>query len=86
MTEEDLANTYITNAILRATKSSIPRGSVKQYNPFWNDELQKSVQMRQEARKEYEKDSNQVNIAKYNSLSAESNLLSNEIKKRTWTD
>ena len=86
MMEEEEANTSITNAILKAAKSSIPRGSVKQYKPFWNDELQKSVQMRQEARKEYEEDPNPANRIKYNKLSAESKLLSNKLKKQTWTD
>ena len=53
--EEEEANTHITNAILKAAKSSIPRGSVKSYTPFWNEEIQKSVSARQTARKEYEK-------------------------------
>ena len=41
--EEEEANIHITNAILKAAKSSIPRGSVKSYTPFWNEELQKSM-------------------------------------------
>ena len=52
--EVEEANSLITESILKASKSSIPRGCVKKYSPFWNDQLQKSVEMRQSKRKEYE--------------------------------
>ena len=53
--EVEEANSLITDSILRASISSIPRGCVKKYSPFWNDQLQKSVEKRQSARTEYKK-------------------------------
>ena len=83
--EVDDANTHITNAILKAAKSSIPRGSVKGYTPFWNDELQKSVSTRQAARKEYENNPTQDNRRNYHKLAAETKLLTKKLKKEAWT-
>ena len=79
--EEEEANTHITNAILKAAKSSIPRGSVKGYTPFWNQELKNSVSMRQAARKEYEKNPTLENRTSYYKL-AETKLLTKKNSKR----
>ena len=80
------ANSNITDAILKASKSSIPRGCMKNYSPFWNDELQLSVEKRQEARKEYEQNPSVENRVEYNKATAETKLLTKRLKKQAWTD
>ena len=84
--EVEEANSLITNSILEASKSSIPRGCMKKYSPFWNDQLQKSVEKRQSARTEYEKNPTLENRIMYNKLMAETKLLTKQLKKQAWTD
>ena len=84
--DEDEANTHITSAILNAAKSSIPRGSVRKYSPFWNAELEKSVADRQAGRKAFEDDNSPENRRKYNKAVAETKLLTKQHKKKVWTE
>ena len=84
--EVDEANSIITDAILKASKSSIPRGCIKNYTPFWNDELQKSVEKRQLKRKEYEANPSIENKIEYNRATAETKLLTKNLKKQAWTE
>ena len=84
--EENDANDHITKAILKAAKSAIPRGSVKNYSPFWNKELEKAVSERQAARKNYEENNSQENRRKYNKAVAETKLLTKQLKKEAWTE
>ena len=84
--EVEEANSLITESILKASKSSIPRGCVKKYSPFWNDQLQKSVETRQSKRKEYEQNPTFENRINYNKATAETKLLTKQLKKQAWTD
>ena len=80
------ANSHITDAILKASKSSIPRGCMKNYSPFWNDQLQTSVDKRQQARRKYEQNPSVENRVEYNKAAAETKLLTKQLKKQAWTD
>ena len=84
--DENEANEYVTKAILKAAKSAIPRGSVKNYSPFWNEDLEKSVSDRQTARKAYEENKTVENRCKYNKAVAETKLLTKQLKKQAWTE
>ena len=53
-------NSDLTSAILDAAKKSIPRGCRNNYKPFWNEKLQKVTEEKDVARKEYEKDPDNV--------------------------
>ena len=48
-------NEDLTNAILKAATTHIPRGCRKNYKPFWTEELKVCVDERRKARNELEK-------------------------------
>ena len=43
-------NEHITQTMLEAANLSIPRGCRHNYKPFWNDQLEKAVETRKQAR------------------------------------
>ena len=84
--DENEGNDYITKAILKAAKSSIPRGSVKKYSPFWTKELENAVTERHAARNMYESENSKENRTRYNKATAETKLLTKKLKKQAWTE
>ena len=84
--DENGGNDYITKAILKAAKSSIPRGSVKKYSPFWTEELENAVTERHAARIMYESENTKENRIRYNKAAAETKLLTKKLKKQAWTE
>ena len=82
----DELNDEITSIILNAAKKSIPRGCRTNYKPFWNDELQKATETKNQARLEYEKDlSNLGKKIEYHKATAKAKLITKEAKKKAWT-
>ena len=80
------ANESITAAILKAAQQSIPRGSIKNFKPFWNEKLDQAVQARQMARENYEKDNTPENRTLYHKAMAEAKLITKASKKEAWTE
>ena len=85
MNEND-ANSHICKAILSAANSSIPRGSMKQYKPFWNQNLDEAVKARNNARQIYIENNTPENRTQYHKLSAETKLLIKNSKNKAWHD
>ena len=63
-------NQAVTDAILKAAALSIPRGCRKQYQPFWNPDLETAVKDREAARKCFEESPTTPNKIAYNRASA----------------
>ena len=80
------ANDSLTAAILTAAKQSIPRGSIKNFKPFWNEKLEQAVQARQEARETYENERTPENRTSYHKAMAEAKLITKASKKDAWTE
>ena len=75
----------ISKAILDAAAQSIPRGCRKKYKPFWTEEIQEAVNLREKARKMLEKDQTDTNKIEYNRCCAKVKLAIREAKKKKWT-
>lgn len=81
----DDTNDELTSIILDAAKKSIPRGCRANFRPFWNEKLQKATETKTQARREYEKDtSNLEKKVKYNKAVAIAKLVTKEAKKEAW--
>jgi hypothetical protein len=83
-TVEDIYNN-ITQCILQAAKTTIPRGCRRRYKNFWNPTLEKTIKERQEARKQVEKDPSRINKTLYNKLTTQTRNQIKTAKKETWT-
>ena len=82
----DDTNDLFTSIILEAAKKSIPRGCRANFKPFWNEQLQKATEVKNQARREYERDaSNLEKKVAYNRAVAKSKLITKEAKKEAWT-
>ena len=85
-TSIDQTSSMIVSTIMNAAEKSIPRGSVKKFKPYWNQELETTVQERRKARKVIEKDPSAANKTNYNRLTAKVRYLTRTGKRRTWRD
>ena len=82
----DDTNDLFTSNILEAAKKSIPRGCRANFKPFWNEQLQQATEVKNQARREYEKDtSNLEKKVAYNRAVAKSKIITKEAKKEAWT-
>ena len=82
----DETSELIISTIMKAAEKSIPRGSVKKFKPFWNKELEETVQERRRARKKLEKDNSGANKTNYNRLTAKVRYLTRTGKRSMWRD
>ena len=82
----DETSALIISSILKAAEKSIPRGSVKKFKPYWNKELEETVQERRKARKQVEKDRSPANKTNYNRLTAKVRYLTRTGKRSMWRD
>ena len=80
--DEDSANDKLCTTILKAAQLSIPRGSVKKYKPFWNQELEEAVEKRNSARNTYESNPTAENRTEYKKTTAETKLLTKASKQK----
>ena len=85
-TSIDQTSSMIVSTIMNAAEKSIPRGSVKKFKPYWNQELETTVQERRKARKVIEKDHSAANKTNYNRLTAKVRYLTRTGKRRMWRD
>jgi len=76
----------ITNAILEAASKSIPKGNRKNYKPFWTDEIQQAVTMRETARKKLVEEPTDSNKIEYNKQCAIVKLTINRAKRKKWAE
>ena len=84
--DEDSANDKLCTTILKAAQLSIPRGSVKKYKPFWNQELEEAVEKRNSARNTYESNPTAENRTEYKKTTAETKLLTKASKLKKWSE
>ena len=82
----DCLSEDITKAILDAAAQSIPRGCRKKYKPFWTEEIQEAVNLRESARRKVEEDPSDANLIEYNRQRAKVKLTIKAAKKRKWED
>ena len=74
----------VTVAILDAAGKSIPRGCRKQFKPFWTQEIQDAVDMRNNARRAVEENPTEENKINYNRECAKVKLAVNSAKRQAW--
>ena len=72
--------------ILRSAQKTIPRGSRKNYKPFWNEDIESAVTSRQKARETFEQNPNTENKIIYNKKTAEAKRIITLSKKEKWTE
>ena len=80
----DNISNSIVSAILKAASKAIPRGSVKKFKPYWNQELQETVTLRRKARKVVESSPTPANRTNYNKLTAKVRYLTRTGKRKRW--
>ena len=82
----DDINNDLTSIILEAASKSIPRGCRANFKLFWNEKLQKATEAKEAARREYEKDLDNVGKKiEYRKATAKAKLVTKESKKEAWT-
>ena len=84
MENVDTMEQKFSSIILEASNRHIPRGNRKKYKPFWNDDIQKVVAERQQARKLVEKEPTGSNKTAYNRASAKAKLVISTAKRAKW--
>ena len=83
-TSIDKLSTDITDSILEASAKSTPRGCRKNYKPFWNDDIDEAVDMREAARQLVEEDDRDANKINFNKACAQVVKTVNKAKRNTW--
>ena len=81
---EELSQT-LTTAILEAASAAIPRGCRRNFKPFWNTEIEETVNKRREARKVFEENPNLENKIQLNRASAIVKRTVKVAKRNKWT-
>ena len=76
----------ISKAILEAAAQSIPKGCRNKFKPFWTDEIQEAVNLREKARKKLEQDQSDTSKIEYNRCCAKVKLTIKDAKRRKWTE
>ena len=79
-------NDAFTTAILTAATAGIPRGSRRNFKPFWNNEIEQAVNARKTARKKLEQDKTIENKVQYNRASAVAKGAIDMAKRKKWAD
>ena len=69
---------------MNAAKTTIPKGNVKKFRPYWTKDLESAVLDRRRARKIAEKEPTPTNRNNYNRLTAKVRYLTRTGKRAKW--
>ena len=77
-------NETLVNEITSAAKENIPRSVRKRFTPGWSDELKRAVHKRQEARKDFIRNSSATNRKRYNAYSRRAKRIRETTRATEW--